>query len=401
MGACQHSYILKSLYNKVKWRNSMTKKIQPKFIGIIVFLLLLTSGCGLGQDNINLQSTSIAQEIYSTQTAEAKQINTQINNPTSTPESNILFSDDFSASSSRHNYSDGDVEVFQDYGVLSILITKPNWMFATFHGGSEYNDLTIDVDVKTIEGDGDDSFGVTCRASDDDVYMFQISVDGFFSVLLWEENIGYTPLHEWTRSSAINVGRNVENHLTIICNGNNLSFSVNDVLLTQITDNNLVNGNVELYASNNSFSNVKVEFDNLIVTKPSASISLPTTPQTGSAGSCQSPSSITKEHDGRLVEVCGKVTNWGDVACPDCPNGGYSYLNLDDSFLILSYDWVFNNEWVGSCVRVSDTIEMLGNDPVIVFGSGEGYAGSDCTKGSDGALTCDKGDYFIFYTGCE
>ena len=149
-----------------------------------------------------------------------------------------------------------------------------------------------------------------------------------------------------------------------------------------------------------AYSNIKISFDNVEITKPDELI-LPDLTETSNQYSCINPGSISKDDAGKLIEVCGEITNWGDVPCPNCVNGGYSYLTLDHSFTILSYEWVFNNDWKGDCIRVSDTIEMLGNDPVFIYGKGEGYAGSDCSTGTDGIMTCSMGDYFGYYSGCK
>jgi hypothetical protein len=85
----------------------------------------------------------------------------------------------------------------------------------------------------------------------------------------------------------------------------------------------------------------------------------------------------------------------------NCPRGGYSFLKLDSQFLTISYDWVFNNKWIGDCLIMGDTVEILGIAPVFVFGKGEGYAGSECTFNDDGSMSCGGGSYFLMYDGCE
>lgn len=115
---------------------------------------------------------------------------------------------------------------------------------------------------------------------------------------------------------------------------------------------------------------------------------------------CRKPADVTAADTGQQIEVCGEVTNWGAVPCPQCALGGYSFLKLDGAFLIISYDWVFNNNWIGNCIIVADTVEMLGASPVFIFGTGEGYAGSECTNEADGSRSCASGDYFLLYNGC-
>lgn len=117
--------------------------------------------------------------------------------------------------------------------------------------------------------------------------------------------------------------------------------------------------------------------------------------------SCISASSISINQVGQKVDVCGKITDWGEVFCPECANGFYAYLTLDGKFNIISYDWTFGPEWVGDCVRVKDTVERLGKKPVFVFGAKEGFDGSACIRMPDGGLSCDQGDYFQSSSSCR
>lgn len=116
---------------------------------------------------------------------------------------------------------------------------------------------------------------------------------------------------------------------------------------------------------------------------------------------CTSANSVTINEVGQSLEVCGKVTFVGEETCPNCPKGYYSYLVLDDSFHILSYEWIFYSDWVGDCIMVKDKVEPFGSRPAFIFGKREGYDGSECEILPDGTLTCKEGDYFKNYSGCR
>ena len=127
-------------------------------------------------------------------------------------------------------------------------------------------------------------------------------------------------------------------------------------------------------------------------------LSLP--PATPASYPCIAPAEVSLEDVGNIIEVCGKVTKWGNVPCPECALGGYSFITLDKTFTIISYDWRFNNDWVGDCLLVADTVEQLGSNPIFIFGKGEGYAGSECTV-SGGTMTCSEGEYFLSFSDCD
>ena len=127
----------------------------------------------------------------------------------------------------------------------------------------------------------------------------------------------------------------------------------------------------------------------------------PTATQRAYANGCRNPNSVTADEEGDIVEVCGEVTNYGDIDCESCPSGFYSFIKLDGKFQIISYDWHFSFAWLGDCMRVSDKVELLGETPVFQFGKGEGYAGSECTTDAHGELVCDSGYYFQDYFSCD
>jgi hypothetical protein len=117
--------------------------------------------------------------------------------------------------------------------------------------------------------------------------------------------------------------------------------------------------------------------------------------------SCVNPAMVTLEDEGENIEVCGRVTNYGVIDCPTCPRGMYSFIKLEGTFQIVSYDWRFSFAWLDDCLRVSDTVEILGEKPVFVFGKGEGYAGTECITDSRGELICEGGEYFQDFDGCQ
>jgi len=116
---------------------------------------------------------------------------------------------------------------------------------------------------------------------------------------------------------------------------------------------------------------------------------------------CLSPDKVTTQDKGKTVVVCGRIIAEGEWNCPTCEYGVYSYLTLQGGFNIISYDWDFSGSMVGNCIMVSDKVELLAGKPVFVFSSGEGYAGSECSRSADGTLYCEFGDYFRGYNSCK
>lgn len=116
---------------------------------------------------------------------------------------------------------------------------------------------------------------------------------------------------------------------------------------------------------------------------------------------CNSPSSISTEDEGEVIEICGRVTNFGKLDCKWCSRGYATYILLDKTLRIISYNYEFTFAWLGDCLRVSDTVEIYGDEPVFNFNRGEGYAGSKCIVNDQGELQCDEGGYFQAYDHCD
>jgi hypothetical protein len=114
---------------------------------------------------------------------------------------------------------------------------------------------------------------------------------------------------------------------------------------------------------------------------------------------CQDPGSITIEDEGEIIAVCGEVTNYGDIDCASCPKKFYSFVKLDGQFQVISYDWPFTISWLERCLRVEDEVQILGENPVFLFGKGDGYVDTECVIDPYGELVC-EGKYFQYYD-CE
>ena len=116
---------------------------------------------------------------------------------------------------------------------------------------------------------------------------------------------------------------------------------------------------------------------------------------------CTDPASITMEDEGEMLEVCGRVTNYGVIDCDSCPKGMYSFIKLDGTFQIVTYDMRFTFAWLDNCVRVADMVEILGDKPVFVYQRYDGYNGTSCTSTEAGEIVCEGGEYFQEHNDCR
>ena len=113
-------------------------------------------------------------------------------------------------------------------------------------------------------------------------------------------------------------------------------------------------------------------------------------------GGCRNPNSVTADEEGNVIDVCGVVTNFGDIECETCPDGFYSYIKLDGKFQIVSYNYHFSFAFLHDCIAVTDKVEILGETAVFQYNDGE-----ECRTNAEGELVCDESIYFQDYDGCR
>lgn len=124
-------------------------------------------------------------------------------------------------------------------------------------------DVQIDVDVETVAGPNRNNISLVCRANVDGWYEFSIHSGGLWVIYRFEYDEGYTTLAEGG-STAINMQR-AANHLSIICQGESLSFTVNDDHLTTIKDNRFDEGFAGLSVTTFDLTGAGIEFSNFVV----------------------------------------------------------------------------------------------------------------------------------------
>ncbi|MPM80945.1 hypothetical protein SDC9_127996 [bioreactor metagenome] len=99
-----------------------------------------------------------------------------------------------------------------------------------------------------------------------DGYSFQISSDGYYAIVKFADTDG-SELVDWTESDAIIQGEGT-NHITAICQGNNLELWVNNVFLASAKDDAFATGNVSFSATTFTSTSTEVAFDNFLIVNP-------------------------------------------------------------------------------------------------------------------------------------
>jgi len=151
---------------------------------------------------------------------------------------------------------------------LVITVDAPNTMQYATYTDRTFDNFVLEVDAWQRSGAPESSYGILFRVTEDgQFYRFDITGNGLYMVERRAADGTWTRLvREWTPTAAINQGLNVANRLKIIANGPDLSFYVNDILLTQVSDATLTGGAIALDAGSFAGKALQVAFDNVNVT---------------------------------------------------------------------------------------------------------------------------------------
>ncbi len=183
-----------------------------------------------------------------------------------------LFQDDFDSPRSGWGTDQREgLERGYEESKYFIELHSPNW-FAWAHPGVQFDDVSVEMDVYPVPGSQDSHFGAICRYVDaDNFYYFGISADGYYAIfrradggdleVLTGDGSGMSP------SSAIRTGEQT-NHVLAVCQGDKLSLYINGELVETVTDDTYTQGDVGLGAGSGREGDVRIQFDNFIVTRP-------------------------------------------------------------------------------------------------------------------------------------
>lgn len=154
---------------------------------------------------------------------------------------------------------------------LVITLAAPNTIQYATLDGQTFGDFALEVDATQRAGPAESSYGVLFRMVDGhQFYRFEITGNGLYMIERHNDDGTWTRLvPDWTPTSAIVQGMNQTNRLRVLAVGSSLTFYVNDILLTTVTDTTYPSGAIALDAGTFGGANMQVSFDNLAITTTS------------------------------------------------------------------------------------------------------------------------------------
>ncbi len=170
--------------------------------------------------------------------------------------------DDFAADTDFWTTSyDGTTAGYYKAGAYHISIDTDN-LVAWETGDLTAGDFVAEVEVSHYDGPLINEGGLLFRYVDSaNFYLFSVSSDGYFVVKKLVDGEWVT-LVEWTESDAANTGSRSANYLTVLAEGEQLAFFINDELVAEVADDSFSEGAVALVAGTLDEYEVDIAFDN-------------------------------------------------------------------------------------------------------------------------------------------
>ena len=135
-------------------------------------------------------------------------------------------------------------------GAIQILVREEDYYQSSYPAGIETDTVfRLDVGVCKVAGPGTSEFGVIFRRQDsDNLLRFAITGDGMMRFRkrqngAWSEIVSLTPC------AAVNQGTDC-NQITVIADGSEFEFYVNDELVLESSDSSFQGGGIGVIASN-------------------------------------------------------------------------------------------------------------------------------------------------------
>lgn len=193
-----------------------------------------------------------------------------ISSPSPETTGEILFSSTFEDMDGWYPFQIGP-GLYDDYVIDSIrdklyieINVEQTTAYAIYSMNFGRPDLRIEVSTETVTYPRN-NINLLCRATEAGWYEFSMNSGGLWSISKYD-GVQKTVLADGG-SRAINLQQS-KNEITAICQGNTLSFVINDVEIGSVEDSQFIEGYIGLSVSSFDDPGVGVEFDDLSVSVP-------------------------------------------------------------------------------------------------------------------------------------
>lgn len=157
-------------------------------------------------------------------------------------------------------------------GKLEITTREPGQFWWSNPNLEAIDNVTISATARKINGPDNNAFGLICRYQDpNNFYLFVISADGYYAIGKVQSGINQitylTGEGEYQFTETIQQGVQ-ENTLRATCEGDQLTLTVNGILLDNVQDGTFSSGDIGVGLTAFEEGTAVVEFDDLRVVTP-------------------------------------------------------------------------------------------------------------------------------------
>lgn len=128
------------------------------------------------------------------------------------------------------------------------------------------DDFYLETKLQSPKCEGSDRFGLMFRvpenAKANKGYLFGITCDGKYSLRKWDSQT-MTNLVNWTASSAIHTGKDVQNTLGVMARGQNIALYINGQKVNEISDSGYLEGSFGIFVGSNTTEKLTVWVDQI------------------------------------------------------------------------------------------------------------------------------------------
>lgn len=321
---------------------------------LVLILALVVTGCAskttepattLSSIATSIPPTAVTAETNSatsipTTTPPTVEVTEAITNPVNVVDSNVLYHDDFTnpASGWPENKFDNYFVGYHEPEFYHVEVSSPQYKTTVFEPEKKsFGDVTIEVKAFTASSKtsetGDFSFGPAFRRSGDQYYAFTISPRSKKWFVLKSTPNALSILAEGTDENIHDA--DATDVLRVDAQGSNFSFSINDQLVSQVTDADYATGEVGFFVQTIDAAHAHIHFDELTIRnfEPSLVCKIKAEFLHVRSGPGTDYSAITFVSDGDTIEPIGrnKDGDWLLIALDR--NGNQMWLSNTTSFV--------------------------------------------------------------------
>jgi len=241
----------------------MKKNLIPLFLILAVVFIL---SCGSFSQSQSIDSPAPNADVIPTQASNLEPANSPV-----FQSGDLIFETDFSDIDTWDIVTNNDISNYT-------AETRGNGLYVEVPDASDYwyaylpmdstSDVRIEADVELVGGTNYTYITLTCRSGEDGEYVFFLDTGGYYQIGKYDfrNDNPYEKLANGG-STKIKVAKN-PNHMTVICQGSTLSFSINGEEVASVNDSTFDSGVVGIGVQ--TFDNPKsqVEFHTLEVSVP-------------------------------------------------------------------------------------------------------------------------------------